>query len=140
MGLNEMPMGLSLLICDLIIQDKQTNKRTLVGLFDRLFTAKLPCVHPSLSIFVSLTSGHGQYNCEIVCRHQAKEEVAFSVKGKVAFQNPLQVVELVFNVQGITFRHEGEYWLEFNVDGVPVMMRRIFIVLKKKESKESGSK
>ena len=139
MPLNEMPMGLSLLICDLVIQDKQTNKRTLVGLFDRLFTVKLPCIHPSLTIFVSLTSGHGKYNCEIVCRHQETDKVAFKVKGTLGFQNPLQVVELVFNVQGITFSNEGEYWVEFRVDEVPVMMRRIFIVLKQKKSSQPGS-
>jgi hypothetical protein len=139
MPLNEMPMGLSLLICDLVIQDKQTNKRTLVGLFDRLFTTKLPCMHPSLTLFVSLTSGHGQYKCEIVCRHQKSNEIAFKVKGTVGFQNPLQVVELVFNVQGITFRNEGEYWVEFKVDEVPVMMRRIFIVLKQTKSSQPGN-
>ena len=139
--MHDMPMGLALIVCDMIIQDKQTNKRTLVGLFDRLYTSKLPCVHPSLSIFVSMTSGHGKCNCEIVCRHQNSEDIAFCVKGDVAFQNPLQVVELVFNVQGVTFREEGEYWLEFKVDGVPVMMRRVFIVMKEKEqTKKPGSK
>ena len=68
--MNEIPMGLALLVCDNIIQDKQTNKRSLIGLFDRLYTKNLPCVHPSLSIFVSLTSGKGNYACEVVCRHQ----------------------------------------------------------------------
>ncbi len=137
MPIHEMPMGLALLVCDTIIQDKQTNKRTLVGLFDRLFTAKLPCVHPNLSIFVSLTSGHGNYDCEVACRHQANEEIVFSVKGKVQFQNPMQVAELVFNVQGVTFRNEGEHWMEFKVDNVPVMMRRIFIMHKKPNEKQS---
>ena len=134
--MQDMPMGLALIVCDMIIQDQQTHKRTLVGLFDRFYPAKLPCVHPSLAIFVSMTSGHGKCDCEIVCRHQNSDDVAFSVKGNVAFQNPLQVVELVFNVQGVTFREEGEYWLEFKVDGVPVMMRRVFIVMKKKEPKK----
>ncbi len=136
--MNEMPMGLALLVCDVIIQDKQTNKRTLVGLFDRLYTSSLPCVHPSLAIFVSLTSGHGKYACEIRCHHQQSGEVVFAVKGNVALRNPLQVAELEFNVRSITFRSEGEYWLEFNVDGVPVMMRRIFINLKKETTKKSG--
>jgi hypothetical protein len=125
---NEIPMGLALLLCDTIIQDKQTNKRSLIGLFDRLYTKKLPCVHPSLAIFVSLTSGRGQYACEIVCRHQETDVNAFSVKGKVAFKDPMQVVDLVFNVQGVCFRNAGEHWLEFRVDEVPVMMRRIFIM------------
>ncbi len=126
--MNEIPMGLALLVCDTIIQEKQTNKRSLIGLFDRLYTKNLPCVHPSLSIFVSLTSGRGNYDCEVVCRHQETDTNAIAVKGKVAFRDPMQVVDLVFNVQGVCFRNTGEYWLEFRIDNVPVMMRRIFII------------
>ncbi|MFM1550820.1 MAG: DUF6941 family protein [Lentisphaeria bacterium] len=126
--MNEIPMGLALLVCDTIIQDKQTNKRSLIGLFDRLYTKNLPCVHPSLSIFVSLTSGRGDYACEVICRHQETDTNALAVKGKVAFKDPMQVVDLVFNVQGVRFCNSGEYWLEFRVDNVPVMMRRIFIM------------
>ncbi len=126
--MNEIPMGLALLVCDTIIQEKQTNKRSLIGLFDRLYTKNLPCVHPSLSIFVSLTSGRGDYACEVVCRHQETDTNALAVKGKVAFKDPMQVVDLVFNVQGVRFSNSGEYWLEFRVDNVPVMMRRIFIM------------
>jgi len=130
---NEIPMGLALVVCDTHIQDKHTNKRTLVGLFDRLFAAKFPCVHPKLSIFVSLTSGRGECDCEVMCRHVDGKHVAFSVKGKVRFKDPLQVVEIAFDVQGVRFEEAGEYWLECKVDDIPVMMRRIFIV--KKEAK-----
>jgi hypothetical protein len=121
-------MGLALLVCDMVIQDKQSNKRSLIGLFDRLFASNLPCIHPQLSVFVSLTSGRGEYDCEVACRHQTTGEMTFSAKGKVTFKDPLQVVELVFNLQGVRFIHEGEHWLECKVEEVPVMMRRIFIV------------
>ena len=135
--MNEVPMGLALLVCDTIIQEKQTNKRSLIGLFARLYPKNLPCVHPSLSIFVSLTSGRGNYACEVVCRHQETDANALAVKGKVAFKDPMQVVDLVFNVQGVCFRNTGEYWLEFRIDSVPVMMRRIFI-MQQKQTKNAG--
>ena len=129
-------MGLALIICDLVIQDKQTNKRTLVGLFDRLFAARLPCVHPHLSIFVSMTSGRGEYDCEIRCRHAETDQAAFTAKGKVRFKDPMQVVELVFNLQGVRFDHPGEYWLECRVDEVPVMIRRLVIVKAQRKQEE----
>ena len=136
--MNEIPMGLALLVCDNIIQDKQTNKRSLIGLFDRLYTKNLPCVHPSLSIFVSLTSGKGNYACEVVCRHQETDTNALAVKGKVVFKDPMQVVDLVFNVQGVCFRNTGEHWLEFRIDQVPIMMRRIFI-MQQEQTKNAGN-
>ncbi len=139
MAANETPMGLALLVCDMMIQDQHTHKRSLIGLFDRLYTTKLPCVHPTLAIFVSLTSVHGHYECEIACRHQGTNASVFSVKGKVTCHDPLQVVDLVFNVRGACFRNEGEHWLEFKVDEVPVMMRRIVIVKQEKKA-ESDKK
>jgi len=57
----ETPMGLALVVCDTIIEDKLTGKKTLVGLFDRLQTSRLPCVHPAMTVFVSLTGGRGEY-------------------------------------------------------------------------------
>lgn len=124
---NEMPMGLALLVCDLVIQDRATNKRTLVGLFDRLYANQFPCVHPQLSVFVSLTSGHGSYPCEIRCRHTESGVQAFSARGTVQMADPMQVVEMVFNLQGVRFPEPGQYWLECVVGEVPVMMRRITV-------------
>ncbi len=123
----ETPIGLALILCDSVIQDKATNKRSLIGLFDRLAASRFPCVHPALSIFVSATSGRGEYDAEVRCRHQESGAVAFSIKGKLRFQDPLQVVEVTFNVQQPRFESEGEYWLEFLLDDIPVMMRRLFL-------------
>jgi hypothetical protein len=134
MAANETPIGLALLVCDTHILDKHTNKRTLVGLFDRLNTHSLPCRHPALSVFVSLTSGRGEYDCEIVCRHAEHNEEAFHLRGKVRFKDPMQVVEMVFNVQGVRFQHAGPYWLECRVDEVPVMMRRLTIEQRQKDA------
>jgi len=120
-------MGLALVVCDTVIQDRQSGKHTLVGLFDRLRTKSLPCVHPAMGIYVSLTSGRGDYPCEIRCRCQETDTYIFSVKGKVTFKDPLQAVNMVFNLQGVRFETEGVYWLEFIVDDVLNMMRMIKI-------------
>jgi len=120
-------MGLALLVCDTIIEDKVTGKKTLVGLFDRVQTARLPCVHASMNVFVSLTGGRGKYSCEAVCRHTDDETVAFSAKGQVTLSDPRQVVDLVFRLKGVRFPKEGMYWLHFVVDDVPIMMRHMLI-------------
>ena len=131
----EMPMGLALLVCDMVIQDRQTNKRSLIGLFDRLFANQFPCVHPQLSVFISLTSGRGTYQCEVRCRNSEDGTPAFSAKGPMTMNDPMQVVEMVFNMQGVRFTEPGHYWLECLVDEVPVMMRRITVTKPEKKSK-----
>ena len=123
----ETPMGLALQVCDTIIEDKLTGKKSLIGLFDRVQTAKIPCVHPSMCVFVSMTGGRGQYPCEVICRHTDNETVAFSAKGNVALRDPRQVVDLVFRLNGVRFPKPDVYWLHFLADGVPIMMRPMVV-------------
>ena len=132
----ETPMGLSLIVCDTIIEDKFTTKKTLVGLFDRIQVGKMPCVHPDMSVFVSLTGGRGEYPCEVICRHTDGETVAFSAKGMIKLSDPRQVVDLVFRMKNVQFSKAGIYWLNFVVDGVPIMMRQL--VIKHQAMSENG--
>ena len=124
----ESPLGLSLLMCDAIIEDKHTGKKTLVGLFDRVHARRFPCVHPFMCVFVSLTGARGKFPCEVVCRHQDSHTVAFSAKGEVTMRDPRQVVDLVFRLSGVTFAKPEMYWLNFIIDDVPIMMRPLFVI------------
>lgn len=123
----ETPMGLALVVCDTIIEDKLTGKKTLVGLFDRVHSAHFPCVHPAMSVFVSMTGGRGEYPCEILCQHMDGATLAFSAKGKVALSDPRKAVDLVFRLQGVRFPIAGVYWIRFLVDSVPIMMRQLLV-------------
>jgi hypothetical protein len=123
----ETPMGLALLVCDTVIEDRLTGKKTLVGLFDRVHAPSLPWIHPTMNIFVSLTGGRGQYPCEVVCRNADESTVAFSAKGNVALRDPRQVVDLIFRLAGVRFEKTGMYWVHFLVDAVPIMMRPLIV-------------
>ena len=133
----ETPMGLSLLICDSVIEDKHTGKKSLVGLFDRIQTQNLPCLHPAMAVFVSITGGRGEYPCDITCRHQDGNTLAFEAKGQVTLRDPRQVVDLVFRLNGVRFPTVGLYWVTFQVDEVPIMMRPLQI--RKREPKAAAA-
>lgn len=123
---NEQLMGLALILCDSIIEDRLSGKKSLIGTFDRLGSQKFPCHHPQLSIFVSLTSGRGKYPCQIICKH-VEGDVAFHGTGEIELQNPHQVVDIAFNFLGVKFPKPGVYNLQFLVDEFPVMTRQIFL-------------
>src|SRR4051812_28041201 len=53
------PEVLAMILCDLVITDVETNKKSLIGLFDQVETATLPCVVHELHVYLSLTDGHG---------------------------------------------------------------------------------
>ncbi len=135
MPVRETPLGLSLLMCDTIIEDRHTGKKTLVGLFDRVHARRFPCVHPFMCVFVALTGARGRFPCEVVCRHQDGHTVAFSAKGEVNMADPRLVADLVFRLSGITFPKPDMYWVNFVVDEVPIMMRPLFAVESEKPGK-----
>ena len=80
-----------------------------------------------MGVFVALTGGRGTYPCEVVCRHVESDAVAFSARGQVALRDPRQVVDLVFRLNGVRFRQPDMHWLHFSIDGVPIMMRPMFV-------------
>ncbi len=121
----EAPMGLALLICDTMIEDKNTGKKSLIGLFSRIESARFPCLHPEMTIYVSLTSGRGKYPCEVICRQADGEKPVFAVKGDIQFPSQNHVVDLVFRMHGVRFPAPGTYWVHFLADDMPIMMRPI---------------
>ena len=123
----EAPLGLALVVCDTLIEDKRSGKKSLIGLFDQIFTSSFPCVHQGMDVYISVTGGRGEAACELVCRHGESQTVAFSAKGKIKFPSPNHVVELVFQLRGVRFAEPGVYWLHFLADEAPVMGRPLFV-------------
>ncbi len=134
----ETPMGLALLLCDSVIEDKYTGKKTLIGLFDRIQTLKLPCIHASMSIFISITGGHGKYPCQIEATHSDGATIAFSATGNVILKDPHQVANLVFRMNNVKFLKAGMYCVRFTVDEMPIMLRQL-IVLQQEQQKHPGT-
>ncbi len=131
MPYTEIPTGLALITCDTIIEDRRSGKKSLIGLFGQLNVARLPFVHSTLSLLVSLTGGCGDYACEVLCVNDTLENPIFSVKGKIKLENPQQVLDMVFQLQAVKFPVAGLYWLKVLVDDIPVMMRPLNVTLQK---------
>ena len=127
---SEVPIGVALIVCDTIIEDKFTNKKSLVGLFGQIHAARLPCVIQSISMLVSLTGGNGDYPCEIVCQHASIDAPVFTLSKTIHFESPLQVLDLVFQFKSVRFPFPDQYWLKVMIDGVPIMMRPLTVIQK----------
>ena len=134
-------MGLALILCDTIIEDCATGKKSLIGLFSQIHAPKLPCVHQSMNIFVSVTGGQGTYPCQIVCEHPQLDRPVFCLDCKIKFENPFQVVDMVFQMKAVRFTLPGKYELKVIIDGVPELIRPLIVSVRKNmEQKPSEQK
>lgn len=128
------PTALAFIICDTVIEDKITNKKSLVGLFNSIWAKSFPCTHPVLHVFVSLTGGHGEYQGNLTCvKHDEENIKVLGLSGPIKFNGPLEVVELNFEIRGVVFPKAGIYQFQFLCNNVPVASRK-FQVVKRGES------
>ena len=121
------PIGLAIVICDQIIEDKLTGKKSLIGIFNQIGTQNFPCRHPQISVFVSLTDGHGQCAARLRIVHDESDHVVAEVNGGIQFPDVHVVVELNFNLVGLVFPQPGMYSIEFYCDDALVLERRFTV-------------
>lgn len=114
-GLN--PTLLAILVCDAIYRDPTTQKCSLLGLFNNLSARQFPCVHERLSVFLSLTDGHGTAKGEIRLVHKPTNKTVFHLHGEIVFPDPLSTTELAFEINRLMLPEPGPYSFDFYCNG-----------------------
>ncbi|NMA43578.1 MAG: hypothetical protein GX946_09390 [Oligosphaeraceae bacterium] len=131
MSFSEIPIGLALIPCDTVIEDRLTGKKSLIGIFGQFSVRKFPYTHPNMCVLVSLTGGSGEHVCELTCSDAGSQKVIFNVKAKIKFKHPHQVLDMVFQLRATEFPCADTYWIKVNVDDMPLMMRPLLVVQRK---------
>jgi hypothetical protein len=121
------PEVLAMILCDQIITDVETNKKSLIGLFDQVETATLPCTVHELHVYLSMTDGHGMLPVSLSCIAVDEGEELFRGEAEVEFVDPLQVVELQFVFPNARFPQPGEYRFQLSTPG-QILRERKFLV------------
>src|SRR5689334_3982513 len=101
------PSGLALVVCDQIIEDKATNKKSLIGIFNNIMSPTFPCRHPSVSVFVSMTEGQGTYQVRLRIINEETGAAVTEVQGQLPFPDVNFVAELAINFVGLEFPAPG---------------------------------
>ncbi|MDD4013399.1 MAG: hypothetical protein PHW14_04330 [Candidatus Omnitrophica bacterium] len=130
------PIPLTMVICDAVIDDKKTGKKSLIGLFNNISSGKMPCVHPRLNVFITMTEGYGNYDGVLRCVPSESGKQVMEMKGPLVFRDPHQVVELDFEINNIRFDQYGEYRFEFLCGGELLISRKFKVsqIAKKEET------
>lgn len=122
------PTLVSLLICDQVIDDKLSNKKSAIGIFNTVLVAKCPTQIHQMAILASVTEIASKVEMELRLIRDSDDVVLFSGKGAVEAPNPLAVVDLLFAMQGVHIPEAGQYAFEL-LSGGELLGRRRFQVL-----------
>jgi hypothetical protein len=104
------PVVKAFLVCDQIIHDAQTGKKSLIGVFHELRALRFPAVHPMLWIYANLADAHGRYAFQIRLVDMARNHVLG--KGEpppIEIPGPLQTTELAAQLRNVTLPGQGTY-------------------------------
>lgn len=123
-----LPVPLGMLVCDSIIEDRRTGKKSLIGLFSTVTTPQMPCVLAHFGVFITMTEGIGEYSCRLLCSYAADDAVLGETNGNVRFNDRREVVEIALDVRGLSLARYGEYRFDFYCGGGLLISRMITVV------------
>lgn len=104
----------AMLLCDSIITEVGTNKKSLIGIFENIYAPIFPFKHNRLSVYIKFTSAQGKYNFRLELVNITSNKIIG--KGKIPELNvgdKLGSYELAFNLMELEFDQEGKY--EFRI-------------------------
>lgn len=108
------PSKEAMLICDQIIIESGTNKKSLIGIFENIGSSAVPFRHDSLSVYVKFTGALGDYQFKLELIDLTTNEVTGrGVLDGLNVTDKLMSHELVFNLKGLIFKNAGKY--EFRI-------------------------
>ena len=104
------PQVKAFLICDHVLHDAGTNKKSLIGIFEQVYSSRFPCRHPKMSVYANLTDAHGTYDLTFRLVRLRDGKVLLEAKGfRITVADPLQVSEFGVNLDGVVFEEPGKY-------------------------------
>ncbi|MBU0683581.1 MAG: hypothetical protein ABIH85_04605 [Candidatus Omnitrophota bacterium] len=139
MGKAQKPIVNAMLICDRIITEAGTNKKSLIGIFENISAYKFPCVHHFLAVYIKLTDARGEYKFRLELGDLENDGIIgrAEIPKPIKVENPLAIHDLVFNLAGIKLMHQGKY--EFRIfANDEVFGQKTFLVNQIKENRNEG--
>ncbi len=123
-----LPKVNSFLLCDYIIQEHRTGKKSLIGIFHNIIAGQFPFAHPSLFIYANLSDAMGTYDFEI--RLLDLESQAMIGEGKIPkiqIADRLKPVEIAMNIRQLVFPRPGKYQFDLLANQELVECRDLWV-------------
>ena len=116
-----LPVVKAFLICDYVIHEQETNKKSCIGIFHQIGAERFPCRHGQLAIYANISDALGEYVFSLSLIHLTDgREIGSGKTPPLTIPDRLQTAELAFRLQNIVFPEPGEY--EFRLLGNDMLL------------------
>lgn len=117
------------LVCDCVIEDSLTKKKSLIGLFTHLQSVTFPFQHNQLGLYFCMTDAEGTYHVEIdlifvntdqlVCRASLPD---------IVIGDRLQISDFGINIPALLFPAPGRYEFRLRINGRMIAQKDFHVV------------
>ncbi len=126
--MKEKPLVEAFILCDELISEEGTNKKSLIGTFNSIVSTEFPTQHPKICVYVAMANGQGGMKGELRCVRMEDQAEMFKASGTMQFADPNQVVEIGFSFRNIVFERPGLYTFELLADDELLTEKRFHVL------------
>jgi hypothetical protein len=102
------PVMIAALVCDTAATDPTTGKKTLIGIFDRLWASNFPTGRPA-TLYWKITDAEGDYTVEARFVQLKKNELIAKGGGKVSVPDRMSAFDYYLFLPMLIFPEPGRY-------------------------------
>ncbi|GIW54291.1 MAG: hypothetical protein KatS3mg082_0695 [Nitrospiraceae bacterium] len=104
------PSVQAFLVCDTVIEDSLTKKKSLIGIFTHLQALAFPFQHHQMGLYFCLTDAAGTYHFDIELVYLNTEQlVCRAALPNVYIADRLQISDFGINIPSLVFPAPGRY-------------------------------
>ena len=106
------------LVCDYVIEDRTTKKKSLIGLFTHLQGLTFPFLHHQMGLYFCLTDAQGTYQFEISLIYLNTEFLMAKAQlPLVDIPDRLQIADFCLTLNNLAFPGPGRYEFQLYSNG-----------------------
>jgi hypothetical protein len=133
MGLSK-PSLSALLVCDQVIEDKATNKKSIIGAFTHIWAHSFPCSHQKMGIYFCVTDAEGSYDFTLRLVNADSDTILAEAGFSVQIVDRLSITDFGLNLPVVPFPTPGRYECQLYANK-EFLGRREFCVSQVKQDK-----
>jgi hypothetical protein len=112
------PSVQAFLVCDCVIEDSLTKKKSLIGIFTHLQAVTFPFQHHQLGLYFCMTDAEGTYHFEIDLVYVNSDQLVCRASlPNIVIDDRLQIADFGINIPALLFPAPGRYEFRLRMDG-----------------------
>ena len=117
------------LVCDSVIEESLTKKKSLIGIFTHLQAATFPFQHHQLGLYFCLTDAEGTYHLEIDLVYVNTDQLVCRASlPDIAIHDRLQIADFGINIPALLFPAPGRYEFRLRMNSRVIAQKDFHVI------------